>query len=153
MSSGEIIFTAIMVFTAAALAGVWLSIRPPRSREEHLEAEAFIEASPAPGPRPTRPQSAAQREQTRPTSRQRPQPAQPSQAKPRAAAQPQKQQEKTEAENSVGAADGSGGPREPVRGVVLDEEMRERLEETLRLYSDLLQEMERLKKKLGEKLP
>ncbi|MCS7145366.1 MAG: hypothetical protein RMJ28_07115 [Nitrososphaerota archaeon] len=153
MTSGELVFTIILVVTAAAMAGLWLTMRPPKTSENPVEAGVELEAQPP--TRRQRLQRAEPREQTRPKPQRQAQTQQQSQAKTVARPQTGQQREEGGVQSSSGGggeARASGEAQQRAIVGLVDSETQERLEETLRLYADLLQEMERLKKRLGEKL-
>lgn len=150
MTFEELVFAVILLVTAAALAGFWLTMRSPQPQEPP--------ETPQPPP-PSTPVTQPQRRpaQQRPTRQEQPSKTQRQQAQ---AAPAQKASTSGPVQNKE---EGGGSEEAPIQsgeaGVGAegaggsDLEAQRVLEETLNLYADLLQEMERLKKKLEGKLP
>ncbi|MEM0382422.1 MAG: hypothetical protein QW059_05065 [Nitrososphaerota archaeon] len=151
MTTGELVFIAILAVTIAALAGLWLSTRAPKSQEP--PPDVYIQPPYHP-PEPMRPR---RRETANSTATQRPQSRAQTQRQPEAGARARSEKPPVEA----GGGGEGGGPGEaggsadqaqsPQLRVDVDE-ARQMLEDTLRLYNELLEEMGRLKKQLSERL-
>lgn len=153
MTQGELVFAAILLVAAAALVGLWLSTRTPKTGEEPVELYLQQQLQ---HPR-------LQRMPEQKTSPQRPRqktPSQPQQAqqtdrpKPLGGVETVSRPAGGEAGKVEEGGVESGGavPEQQAAGGASVEEAEKKLEEVLNLYSSLLQEMERLKQRLGEKL-